>query len=287
MFPDLRKYLGTDYPSWKRWWSTTKNTALDNNVLCFIVLMCLVRKGTGLISHNIQCGHNMTRNPVEESLIKSLTAPSALPPCAYSVWAALDQSISVKWLCTCFQQADRPCSQAWVSLVHPADRHWLKCQGLCVCGAPSTGRGLSLRNVRTLNKQWHSSHILYPSVQPDTAWRFDGVSGLYIHTKLLFSSFSAAVAYIFYFCSCFSVSLFRCWFIFFLLPLKFLRDSSCQISFYFPPHNRACCSRPAVNCQRLSEKPGALVMQRNKVQSSNRQACSWEPKWISKGPALA
>lgn len=78
-------------------------------------------------------------------------------------------------------------------------------------------------------------------------------------------SFSAMMAQILNFCFCFVASLFRfCFIVFFFLPLKFLWDSSCQslkISFYSPsPHNRACCSRPAVNCQRLNEKPGGLVM---------------------------
>lgn len=140
--------------------------------------MCSVEKITGFISY-----YNPT---LLRSLSKSLTAPCALPPdllihCERFFRA--EYQLNVKWMCACFQQADWPCSQAWVSLVHPADRHWLKCQGLAVCRVLSTGRGLSLRNVRTLNKQQHSSDILYPSVQSDTGRRFDW---LLILTKQIF-----------------------------------------------------------------------------------------------------
>lgn len=127
--------------------------------------------------------HTISSNTLLKSLwanrwLPDLPSPHLLIQCCFRT----GHQLNVKWMCTCFRQADRPCSQAWVSLVHPADRHWLKCQGLAVCVASSTGRGLSLRNVRTLNKQQHSSDILYPSVQPDTAWRFDWVRGLHILT---------------------------------------------------------------------------------------------------------
>lgn len=194
--------------------------------------------------------------------------PICPPPiCSFSVCCFRPKyQLNVKWMCTCFRQADWPCSQAWVSLVHSADRHRLKCQGLAVCWAPSTGRGLSLRNVMTLNKQQHSSDILYPSVQRDPTLRSDWVWGLHILTKLIFPSFSAILNPDLIFLLLF-------WYrfiIFFLLPLNFPSDSpsqSLKISFSFPPHNS--CSRPAVNCLQLNEKTGGLVIQRNQVQSSD------------------
>lgn len=178
------------------------------------------------------------------------------------------------------------CSQARVSLVRPADRHGLKCQGLAVCGAPSIGRGLSLRNVRTLNKQQHSSDILYPPVQPDTTQSLDWVRGLHVLAKLLLSFlFCNTGPDLRLFCSLI-VSM-----VLYYFPSSCLWNS-CEIllarllkfHFYPPPlsHNRACCSRSAVNCQQLNKKPGSVklgppstVYVENRVHFKRKRVLRW------------
>ena len=77
-------------------------------------------------------------------------------------------------------------------LVKPADRNRLKCQGLAVSGVLKTVRGLSVRNVRTLNKQQRSSDLLCPSVQPDRSRTPNQITGRSAH-KLLLTSSSAGV----------------------------------------------------------------------------------------------
>lgn len=160
--------------------------------------------------------------------INSLTGLWALPPSAHSLHRCRpEHQLNVKWMCTCFLRADRPCSQPWASLVHRAHRHRLKSQGLAVSGAQGEDclRGMSNSSRYTV------SHVT------DSEEDF------------IQKPFSSAVAQISL--SLFFRSLFRCYY---FLPLKLLWDCFCLSLriFFHPPHNRACCSHPAVNCQELN-----------------------------------
>lgn len=156
--------------------------------------------------------------------------PFVLPSSTHSAQSFVGRSeyqLVVKWMRACFQRADWRCSQAWLSLVHRADRQtdtemsrtgcerWAQ-RGDCLCGM--SGR-----------------------------WTNSGIAQIYcilIHTRrsarrasyspaLFLSSSNGPDVEILFVSSLFSF----CFIIVLFLPAESLRDSSWRspkISFYFP-----------------------------------------------------
>lgn len=125
---------------------------------------------------------------------KSLMAPSALPCSAHPVW--VHYQLNSKWMCTCFQQAYWTCECPLST--QRTDSDWSVKDSLCM---EHWARGLSLKNVRTLEKQQQNSHILYLSVQLDTAWTCDWVWGWSCYSFLL-PLFSSGLDLLFLFLLC-------------------------------------------------------------------------------------
>lgn len=137
--------------------------------------------------------------------------------------------------------------------------------------------------LRGMSGHWTNSRppqMQFPSAQPDTSYRvFDRMRGFH---------------FLFHWCRPRSFIFFYLFLIVYMLVYYFLPAAlwnSSEIpparvlksNFIFPPHNRACCLQPAVNCQQLSEKPGGVVMQRKDKSSACRACFPWKPTCISKG----